>query len=117
MHEFRGKCKLLNIKKAKSCKSGRTPLTGGRVQRNFTRSPAWSFRFGQIRQRPATGTTSSLGNGQGRWSDFVSQQLKDTPDAIGQTARRRRIAWHAKASFLNRLTQFMMRPPKVLGTS
>ena len=96
---------------------GRTPLTGGRAQSQLTRATSWSFRSGRIRQRLRPRATSLLRNGQGRRSDFVAQQFQDTPDVIGQATGHRRSTWHPEASFLDRLTQFMMRPAKVVRTS
>src|SRR2546428_6539512 len=89
---------------------GRTPLTGGRAQSSLPRAAPRLLGHSRIGQRLDARTTSSLGNGQGRRSDLVTQQFKDAPDMIGQATGHRRRAWHPEASFLNRFTQFMIRP-------
>lgn len=100
---------------------GRTPLTGGRACSHFARSPSRSFRPAWVRKRSSAGTAASLRFAPRGGSDFVAQQLTDTPDMISQSRGHSRRAQRSPTPFPARgiahRTEFVMGPTEVIGAA
>src|SRR2546426_4799430 len=80
----------------------------------FARSPSRSFRHSRIRSRCLVRSSSSFWFDSRRRSHLKTEQFRDAPDVIGQPCCH---CWCASIPEMLSVTQLMMRPTPVVGTS